>query len=686
MTNPIAEAESIFGPTCPTPLWTPSAPEATNMFAFMQMVNNRHGLNLASYPELLEWSTDQIDLFWSAVWDFTNIISSTPAPSASGAMVVPKDAHPADVPVWFPEARLNYAENCLWPAHVDNGNSIAIYSASETRPLEKVTFAELHTRVQRCAAALRAAGVTVNDRVGGYIANCIEAVVAMLATISIGAIWSSTSPDFGTKGVLERFSQIKPKVIFTVNAVVYNGRTFSQKEKLEEIINNLPEVEHVVIVPFHPKEPVDLSIRSSITFDDFMSTGRNGPGEADFPPLVFEQLPFNHPGFILFSSGTTGNPKCIVHSTGGPLLQHKKEHMIHGDVSPKDVVFQYTTTGWMMWNWLVSTLSVGAAIVLFDGSPLRPSGYYLYQLAEELGVTCFGASAKYFAAIEEAGIQPNTKHDLSKIRSVYSTGSPLKPESFDFIYAYINKDLCLGSITGGTDIVSLFAGHNTMLPVYRGEIQCICLGMKVECWDEETAKSVPRGNKGDLVCTKPFPCAPVYFWNDSDGSKYRSAYFSNFENVWYHGDFMAISPHTGGILMLGRSDGTLNPGGIRIGTAELYNLIEPYEQIADCLVVGQPMHDDERVIMFLQMAEGHELDDNLINKIRLHIRSELSPRHVPSFILPVADIPHTTNGKKVEVAVKRILGGQDIVPSGAISNPDSLQIFYTFRNTTLKVE
>lgn len=511
--------------------------------------------------------------------------------------------------------------------------------ADESGVVTRVTFADLRERVRRCAAALRRAGIRVGDRVVGYIANCAEAVVAMLAATSIGAIWSSTSPDFGVKGVLERFTQIEPRIIFSVNAVLYNGKVFDHLEKLREVVSGLSTVERVVVVPVVPSHTMDLSsIPNGMSMSDFELSGRCSDG--GYPPLEFEQLPFDHPGFILFSSGTTGHPKCIVHAAAGPLLQHKKEHIIHGDMRRDDILFQYTTAGWMMWNWLVSALSVGASIVLYDGSPLRPTPAHLFKLIDELGITMYGTSAKFLASLEELGFHPNEHASLASLKVIYSTGSPLKPESYDYVYTHIKSNVCLASITGGTDIVSLFAGGNTTLPVYRGEVQCRNLGMKVECFSDDGLPLM--GQRGDLVCTRPFPCQPVFFWNDPDGSKYTKAYFAAFPGVWYHGDFLVINPVTGGVVMLGRSDGTLNPGGVRIGSAELYNLVEAYEEVADCLVVGQPWHDDERVVMFLKMAGDKTVSRELVARLKDHIRKELSPRHVPSFILPISDIPVRT--------------------------------------------
>ncbi|KAF9347609.1 hypothetical protein BGX34_002991 [Mortierella sp. NVP85] len=536
---------------------------------------------------------------------------------------------------------------------------------------------------------MRKAGVVKGDRVAGYIANCPEAIIAMLAASSIGAIWSSTSPDFGTIGVLDRFSQIKPKLLFSVNAVVYNGRPHDHSQKLRQVLDGLDMVEKVILVPFVPSQPCDASaIKNGTTWSEFLATSgeaavstsaaTNGSTQ-DQELIEFEPLPFNHPLYILFSSGTTGKPKCIVHSAGGMLLQHKKEHIIHGNLNSQDILFQYSTTGWMMWNWLVSGLTLGTTVVLFDGSPFKPGPSALWDLIDQLKVTAFGTSAKYIQAIQDAGYLPRNHNHLSSLHSIYSTGSPLKPESFDFVYENIKKDVLLGSITGGTDICSLFACHNAALPIYQGEIQCRALGMKIEAW---TAPNTPVfGTSGDLVCSRLFPCMPVYFWDDPEHKKYKGAYFDNYPGVWYHGDFVWINPNTGGIVMLGRSDGTLNPNGVRFGSAEIYNIVDTYPEVEDSLCVGQTLKDgtDERVVLFLKLAgdAGEKpLDQDLVNRLKTHIRNQLSPRHVPAFILKTTDIPHTINGKKVEIAVKKIISGQKVVPSGTLVNPESLELYY----------
>ncbi|KAI8822851.1 uncharacterized protein EV422DRAFT_494168 [Fimicolochytrium jonesii] len=639
-------------------LWKPAHPENTNMERFRTFVEKKHHVSLGNYEGLWKWSVTEHEQFWADVWEFCGIKSSV-----GYEQILEKGVPMNKIPKWFMGARLNFAENML----VRSDDHVALIGAGEGEALTRITYAQLHEHVRACAAAMRKLGVTAGDRIAGYLPNCPETVIIFLAAVSIGAIWSSTSPDFGTTGVLERFTQIKPKILFSVNAVMYNGKAHDHLEKLTEVVNGLEGLEKVVIVPFVDRPFDAASIRHGETFAEFL---KNDDGRK----LEFEQLPFDHPLAILFSSGTTGKPKCIVHSAGGVLIQHLKEHVIHGDLSEKDVYFYYTTTGWMMWNWLISGLAAGATIVLYDGSPFKPTPARLWNLVDELNITVFGTSAKYIQSLQESRLTPIITHKLTHLRTIYSTGSPLKPESFDYVYTHIKKDLLLGSITGGTDIVSLFAGHNAALPVYRGEIQCRCLGMAIESWDD-SGKNITN-DAGDLVCTKPFPVMPVYFWNDPNNEKYHSAYFARFPGVWYHGDFVYVNAKTGGVTMLGRSDGTLNPAGVRFGSAELYNILDEFPQLADTLVVGQKRGEDERVILFCKMKEGEVFDDKIVERIKTAIRTRLSARHVPAVIMPIADIPHTVNGKKVEVAVKRIISGETVIPSGTLVNPDSLKLYY----------
>ena len=515
------------------------------------------------------------------------------------------------------------------------------------------------------AHALREAGVVPGDRVAGFMPNMPEAVIAMLATASIGAIWSSSSPDFGIKGVLDRFSQIKPKVLFAANGYGYNGKTFNSLEKLESILNELPGVEKVVVVPF-TEEKADIStIHNGIHYEDFISA-------VDVPELVFEQLPFDHPLYIMYSSGTTGLPKSIVHSAGGTLIQHMKELQLHTDLKREDIIFYFTTCGWMMWNWLVSSLAVGATVVLYDGSPFYPNHNAMWKMIQDLGINVFGTSAKFIAACQEAELIPGTEFNLSKLRAILSTGSPLVEENFDYVYKEIKEDILLASISGGTDIISCFALGNPTLPVYRGELQCRGLGMDVHAFDNAGERLI--GEKGELICASPFPSMPIYFWNDSDGEKYNDAYFGEFSGVWTHGDYITVNEH-GGVMIFGRSDATLNPGGVRIGTAEIYRVVEALPEVADSLVVGQKWEDDERVILFVKMNQDSDLTDELVDTIRKTIHSECSPRHVPAVVVPTKDIPYTINGKKVEIAVKKIIHGEDVLNRDALANPNSLDLY-----------
>ncbi|KAI8050211.1 acetoacetyl-CoA synthase [Syncephalis plumigaleata] len=625
--------------TEPKCLWRPKDPDNTEMSRFRRYVNERYHLQLDDYNALYAWSCRAIGDFWSAVWDYTGVVASQPY-----TRVINESTSMDEIPVWFEGARLNYAENLLRRGDDKHVAIVATGEGQTTR--QSITYADLRERVRHMATALRRSGVTIGDRVAGYIPNCVEAIVVMLAATSIGAIYSATSPDFGTVGVLDRFNQIRPKILFSVNAIVYNGKTHDHLSKLKAVVEGLDGLEKVVIIPFVADYPVDTAtIPKSVMLNEFIQPD-------DTEPLVFEQLPFNHPVYILYSSGTTGLPKCLVHSAGGMLLQHQKEHIIHNSTTSDDVFFQYTTTGWMMWNWLVAGLATGCTI---------PD--VLWSLTEELGVSLFGTSAKYIQALQDAKFSPGRKYRLERLRAIFSTGSPLSPESYEFVYKEIKSDLCLGSITGGTDICSTFATSCNALPVYRGEIQCRALGMSIEAWVDQDKPVF--GQSGDLVCTRPFPCMPVKFWNDDNNKKYRAAYFDVYPGVWYHGDFIWISPVTGGVVMLGRSDGTLNPAGVRFGSAELYNIVETYPEIEDSLAVGQKMGDDERVY-----EHGYTMTEELVNRLRANIREKLSPRHVPAIILPVTDIPVSC-----EIAVKRIISNIPYSPSGTLANPECLDLY-----------
>ncbi len=638
-------------------LWQPDPEKAakSNLAQFQHYVNDVFNKDFQSYDALYQWSGAQPAAFWESVWKFTKIQFSR-----SHDQVV-DDIHKMPGARWFTGARLNYAENLLR----FRDDRAALVFRGEDRVSFSLTYAQLYEEVARCARALKASGVHKGDRLAGFMPNRPETVIAMLATAALGAIWSSSSPDFGIKGVLDRFSQIEPKILFAANGYCYNGKSFNSLAKLEGILSQLPSVEKVVVVPYTENDPGDTKLRHYQLWPDFL-------GDDEVPELTFEQLPFDHPLYIMYSSGTTGLPKSIVHSAGGTLLQHMKELVLHTDLTREDTIFYFTTCGWMMWNWLVSSLAVGATVVLYDGSPFYPDGNRMWEIAAETGMTVFGTSAKYLASCEQFDIRPGKKFNLSRLRAILSTGSPLTEESFDYVYREIKADVLLASISGGTDIISCFALGNPMLPVYRGELQCRGLGMDVAAFDDNGQPVINQ--KGELVCRKAFPSMPVYFWNDPDGGKYRAAYFSRFPGVWHHGDFITVNDH-GGVKIFGRSDATLNPQGVRIGTAEIYRVVETRPEISDSLVVGQKWQGDERVILFVKLAENESLTDELQTTLKSEIRSQCSPRHVPAKILAIADIPYTINGKKVEIAVKKIIHGQDVRNRDALSNPESLELY-----------
>jgi len=639
------------------PLWTPSAEKIqnSNLISFIIRVNEKYTLTISNYHELYQWSVDCRESFWETVWEFGGIIASEPYQE------ILKDTPEMIGAKWFIGAKLNFAENLLR----FRDDNIALVFKGEGQPVRKMTYAELYDAVARMAASLRAAGVTVGDRVAGYVPNMSETIVAMLATTSIGAIWSSCSPDFGIKGVLDRFGQIEPKILFTANGYYYNGKSHDCLEKIAGIISKLPSIQKVVVIPYTQESP-DLSIvPNAVHFGDFMSKEK---GLA----IAFEQLPFDHPLYIMYSSGTTGLPKCMVHGAGGTLIQHLKELLLHCDLKREDNIYYFTTCGWMMWNWLVSGLAVGATIILFDGSPFYPDPGVIFKLAEEEKMTILGTSARFISGIEKAGLKPGEKYDLSPLRLMCSTGSPLAEESFRYVYRDIKQDIDLASISGGTDIISCFALGCPILPVFEGELQCRGLGMKIQAFDGY-GKPV-LGRQGELVCTASFPSMPIYFWNDPDLKKYRAAYFSVFPNVWHHGDYVEVTSH-GGVKIYGRSDATLNPAGVRIGTAEIYRQVESLEEIADSIVVGQDWDNDVRVLLFVKPAAGVVLDDALKQKIKKTIRENTTPRHVPALILPLDEIPVTLNGKKVELAVRNMIEGKPVTNKDALANPQALDQF-----------
>ncbi len=638
-------------------LWAPSEERVknSNMTRFIEFVNGKYSLRIRTYDELYQWSVANIPDFWACMWDFGGVKASRKYDAVIDC--------PGRMPGarWFTGARLNFAENLLR----FRDDAPAIVFRGEGRETVRITYTELHDRVAALARSLRAAGVERGDRVAGFMPNMPETVIAMLATASIGAVWSSCSPDFGIRGVLERFGQIAPKVLFTADGYTYNDKRIDSLERIRGIAGELPDIRRIIVVPFVQKEPDIAGLRNSALYGDFAAD----EGGLD---IEFEQVPPEHPLYIMYSSGTTGPPKCLVQSVGGILINHLKELMLHTDVKRGDTIFYFTTCGWMMWNWLVSSLALGATVLLYDGSAMHPGPGALWKMAEEEKITIFGTSAGYLAVQEKKGVKPGRDCDLSALRTILSTGSPLSVESFRYVYREIKEDVQLSSISGGTDLNGCFALGNPIGPVYEGELQCRGLGMKVEAFDAEGRSVV--NSKGELVCTAPFPSMPVCFWNDPDGSRYRHAYFSVYPNVWAHGDYIEITAN-GGVIIYGRSDATLNPGGVRIGTAEIYRQIETIPEIADSLAVGQRWEDDERVILFVKTAEGVELTEDLKEKIRLNIRENVSPRHVPAKIIRVPDIPYTINMKKVELAVKNVIHGEPVLNRDALANPEALELY-----------
>jgi acetoacetyl-CoA synthetase len=552
---------------------------------------------------------------------------------------------------------MNFAENLL--RYRDD--RIALSFKGEGQPTVSLTYSELYDLVARLARSLREMGIQPGDRVAGFLPNMMETVVAMLATASLGAVWSSCSPDFGIKGVLDRFGQIEPRVLFTANGYSYNGKQFDSLERISAILKELPSIEKVIVVPYTDPNPDPGQVRDGVLFDEFLAR------EAD--DLQFEQVPANHPLYIMYSSGTTGVPKCIVHGVVGTLLQHIKELSLHTDVKREDTIFYFTTCGWMMWNWLVSSLALGARVLLYDGNPFFPDASAMWQMAQDERISIFGTSASYLAALEKAGVKPGKAFDLTPLEAVLSTGSPLSVESFQYVYRDIKEDLCLSSISGGTDIISCFALGNPMGPVYAGELQVRGLGMKVEAYDEEGHSVV--GEQGELVCTLAAPSMPIYFWNDPDNQKYHDAYFDVYPGIWRHGDWVEITEH-GGLIIYGRSDATLKPSGVRIGTAEIYRQVELIPEVMDSLVVGQDWENDVRIVLFLKLREGVQLSDELVKRIKTTIRQNATPRHVPAKIVAVDDIPYTISGKKVELAVRKVIHGREVKNKDALANPESL--------------
>ncbi len=633
------------------PLWTPSADRVTaaNMTRFIAHVNSRHHLKIDDYDALYRWSIESKEDFWCAVWDFCGIVGER------GERVL-VDGDDIEKAQWFPGAQLNFAENLLRKRDGD----VAMHFRAEDQVEYSLSWQDLYAQTASVAAWLKANGLKPGDRVAAYLPNLPEAIVAMLAATSQGAVWTSTSPDFGVDSVVDRFGQTEPRFLFSVDGYYYNGKKHPLGEKVSAIRDQVPSIERVVQIDFAGFEPLTDAER----WQDLIAQ----------PADTIEFVPrnFNDPLYVLYSSGTTGKPKCITHGIGGTLIQHLKEQMLHCDLHPGDRVFYFTTLGWMMWNWLVSALASKATLVLYDGSPFAPDPEVLWRYADDVDVTLFGTSAKYIDAIKTAGLRPRDKFDLGALRTLASTGSVLVPESFDYVYEAIKTDLCLASVSGGTDIVSCFVISCPLLPVYRGEIQCRGLGMAVDVFDDD-GKPV-RGDKGELVCTRTFPCQPVGFWGDADGSKYHDAYFARFPNVWHHGDYVRLTEH-GGIVIYGRSDATLNPGGVRIGTAEIYRHVENLDEIVESIVIGQDWDDDVRVVLFVVLCDGLALDDALRDKIRKTIRAKCSPRHVPAKIVQVAEIPRTKSGKIVELAVREVVHDRPVKNIHSLANPEALEFY-----------
>lgn len=635
------------------PIWRPSPERVakSNLQRFLQA--QAHRLEKLDYDALYRWSVDRSAEFWDAFWRFSDIRATTPHRS------VLTDPERMPGARWFEGARLNFADNLLRPEY--RGTALVFYSERGERI--DMSWAELRRQVGSVAQALREMGVGPGDRIVGLLPNRPEAVVAMLAAASLGAVWSSCSPDFGANAVLDRLGQIGAKVLFVTDGYFYNGKTIDCLPMVARVVDNLDSLEAVFVVGYVDPEPDLRPVPGARRYSELLRAER-GAG--------FRPLPFSHPLYIMFSSGTTGIPKCIVHGAGGTLVQHLKEHRLHCDIKAGDPVFYFTTTGWMMWNWLVTALASGAKLVLYDGSPFYPDPGVLWRIAEREGLKVFGTSAKYLSALEKSGYRPAENVSLNELQSVLSTGSPLAPSSFDYVYSHIRADLQLSSIAGGTDLVACFVAGNPTLPVYRGEMQCRALGMAVDIFNDRGEPV--RGVKGELVCTAPFPSMPVSFWDDPGDARYRAAYFERFPDVWCHGDYAELTSR-GGVIIHGRSDAKLNPGGVLIGTSEIYRIVENFEEVAESIAVGQEWGADERVVLFVRLQPGHELSGDLVDRIRLAVKKQASPKHVPAKILETADIPRTRSGKLVELAVRDVIHGRTAINTDALANPEALDFF-----------
>ncbi len=636
-------------------IWSPSAERiaASNLTRFARETFALHGAKTGDYERLWRWSVDSRELFWPELARFTGVIFEP------GSKPILQHGERMPGAIWYEDAQVNFAENLL--ARRDDHPALSFVNERGTRRV--LTYRELAAQVARVASGLRDLGVGPGDRVAGFMPNLPEAVIAMLATASVGAAWTSCSPDFGIQGVLDRFGQVAPRVLFTADGYFYAGKTIDSLGPIRGVLEKLPSVARVVVVPYVAERPDLSSLPNAVHFGEF---GERGAA------LEFTRAPFNSPLYVMYSSGTTGVPKCIVHGAGGTLLQHRKEHVLHADLTADDRLFFFTTCGWMMWNWLVSGLASGCTLVLYEGSPFAPDRDVLWRMAERERITIFGTSPKYLGALHKDGGVPRERFDLSSLRTILSTGSPLAPEQYDFVYQAIKPDVHLASISGGTDIVSCFALGNPWAAVHRGELQGPGLGMKTEVFDD-AGRSI-RGRQGELVCSAAFPSMPLGFWNDEDGSKYHAAYFDRYPNVWCHGDYALVTEH-GGLVILGRSDAVLNPGGVRIGTAEIYRQVEKLTEVIESLAVGQDWDQDVRVVLFVRLRPGITLDAALEKKIRDVIRSNTTPRHVPARIVAVPDIPRTISGKIVELAVRNVIHGRPVKNTDALANPEALEHF-----------
>lgn len=645
------------------PLWKPSEKriKESNMYRFMQSVNETYGTHFADYDALYQWSIENLEAFWTEVWRFTGIKPSIDHPKVIDDPTRMPGAH------WFPDTCLNFVENLL--RYRDDETALIFRGEDVVR--RTLTYKELYAATAKVAASLRAAGVMPGDRVVGFMPNMPESIIAMLAATSLGATWSSCSPDFGIRGVLDRFGQTKPKVLFTADGYYFKGKALDCLEKVAQIIQELPCIEKIVVISYTQERSDLAALPNAVHYNEFINN--------DTEEMEFTRLPFEHPLYIMYSSGTTGLPKCMVQSAGGVLLNQLKELILHTDLKRGDTIFYFTTCGWMMWNWLTASLATGATLVLYDGNPFHPGPDALWRMAQEEKISIFGTSAGYIAALRNAGVLPGKQFDLSALKTLLSTGSPLSKEDFHFIYREVKSDMQLSSISGGSDLNGCFALGNPMGPVYEGELQCRGLGMKVFAYDEDGKPTV--GKRGELVCAAPFPSMPIYFWDDESGKKYRSAYFEVFPGVWTHGDFIEVTER-GGIIIYGRSDATLNPGGVRIGTAEIYRVMDQMKEIEDSVIVGQQWSGDIRVVLFVKMKEGFELTDDLRERIKKNIRTNASPRHVPAKIIAVPDIPYTLNMKKVELAVQKVIHGSEVKNKDALKNPEALDYFANLTELT----